>query len=336
MQLCFSQKAGIAVLPVIIMSSMLFTSVNVRGASPSKIFQKELQQKFASAVILTDSDVFTFGIHDFDPNDWFNLENEDIGTEESVGLRNRIQVTTIPYTIDLSEENAIHKQSVMFRLSGLVSEKSIRINDVESGDLNKDRILAGYVAYKYKHSINDKWSVEPAFAVHLMQYDNQFEYRSDILLNAREQLDGIYVNTSAWSVVYEPTVKFKYERKKTWGSWHIESKWHYFYGHGWGEANYGEIGNTEGWYVANGIQSIYNFNKWGRAVQSMYSRFSRIDLGADIQQPLGTNHYYEASVGWLMTPPFETDWIDNVGVGLNFNYGSALKGGSIVLFFNQI
>ncbi|MFV0489046.1 MAG: Solitary outer membrane autotransporter beta-barrel domain, partial [Vibrio fluvialis] len=28
-------------------------------------------------------------------------------------------------------------------------------------------------------------------------------------------------------------------------------------------------------------------------------------------------------------------FIDNIGIGLAFNYGSAFKGGSIVLFFNQ-
>lgn len=60
-----------------------------------------------------------------------------------------------------------------------------------------------------------------------------------------------------------------------------------------------------------------------------------MDVGSDIQQPLGTSMYYEASVGWLMTPPFEISFIDNIGIGLSLNYGSAFKGGSIVLFFNQ-
>jgi hypothetical protein len=37
----------------------------------------------------------------------------------------------------------------------------------------------------------------------------------------------------------------------------------------------------------------------------------------------------------LMTPPFKIDYVDNIGIGLSINYGSDLKGGSIVLFFNQ-
>ncbi|MGF1696382.1 Solitary outer membrane autotransporter beta-barrel domain [Vibrio kyushuensis] len=311
------------------------SSTTVAHASPSKGYQHQLEQNFAAAVILMDSDVFTFGIHDFDPNDWFNLENEDIGTEESVSLRNRIQVSTIPYTFDLSDEEDTNKQSLMLRLSGLVSEKNIKLNGVTVEDHSEDRILAGYIAYKYKFVINDKWSIEPSFATHLMQYKNKFEYRSDALIEAKDRLDGVYVNTSAWSMIYEPTISFKYQRARPWGQWSVESKWHYFYGHGWGEANQGQIGNTEGWYVSNGIQSKYDFDQWGKAVQSMYTSFHRIDLGADVEKPLGTGYYYEASIGWLMTPPFDTEWVDNVGIGLNFNYGSALKGGSIVLFFNQ-
>ncbi|HIF8937804.1 TPA: Solitary outer membrane autotransporter beta-barrel domain, partial [Vibrio cholerae] len=60
-----------------------------------------------------------------------------------------------------------------------------------------------------------------------------------------------------------------------------------------------------------------------------------VDVGSTPQEPLGTSNYYEASFGWLMTPPFEMELVDNIGLGLTFNYGSAFKGGSIVLFFNQ-
>jgi len=40
-------------------------------------------------------------------------------------------------------------------------------------------------------------------------------------------------------------------------------------------------------------------------------------------------------LGWLITPWFKSSWIENVGVGLTINYGSSLRGGSLVLFFNQ-
>ncbi|WP_240182434.1 Solitary outer membrane autotransporter beta-barrel domain, partial [Vibrio cholerae] len=33
--------------------------------------QEHLEQAFSSSVVLSDSDVFTAGFNNFDPNDWF-------------------------------------------------------------------------------------------------------------------------------------------------------------------------------------------------------------------------------------------------------------------------
>ncbi|MDN3685846.1 Solitary outer membrane autotransporter beta-barrel domain [Vibrio sinaloensis] len=98
------------------------------------------------------------------------------------------------------------------------------------------------------------------------------------------------------------------------------------------KANGGDVGNPEGWYMGNGLEAYYNVNHWGKSLQSLYTSIRRIDIGGDTSDPLGTEHYYEGSVGWLMTPPFKSNLIDNIGIGLNINYGSALKGGSIVFF----
>jgi hypothetical protein len=67
----------------------------------------------------------------------------------------------------------------------------------------------------------------------------------------------------------------------------------------------------------------------------MYSSVKRIDVGGDTSVPLGTHSYYEASLGWLLDPDLLNDWVDNVGIGFTINYGSTLKGGSLVVFFNQ-
>ncbi|MCG6295837.1 Solitary outer membrane autotransporter beta-barrel domain [Vibrio vulnificus] len=40
------------------------------------LIQPEPHRNFATAIVLTDSDVFTVGFHDFDPTDWLNLHNE--------------------------------------------------------------------------------------------------------------------------------------------------------------------------------------------------------------------------------------------------------------------
>lgn len=83
------------------------------------------------------------------------------------------------------------------------------------------------------------------------------------------------------------------------------------------------------------MKDFYDFSHIGRSNQLIYSSFNRIDIGGDISEPMIATHYYEISLGWLMTPPFTSSWIDNVGLGLTVNYGSALRVGSVVLFFNQ-
>lgn len=143
------------------------------------------------------------------------------------------------------------------------------------------------------------------------------------------------INTSAWALLGQLNAKLKYLEQESWGKWYLWTSPHYFYGTGWGEANNGNVGKPEGWYWVNGIKVFYDVAHIGTTVQSFYTSFSRIDIGGDTSDPLNTTNYYEGSIGWLMTPQFESDWIDNIGIGLTINYGSDLKGGSLVLFFNQ-
>lgn len=317
---------------IVLTSSLI---VHPAWAQGSPAFEKHLEKTFSAAVILMDSDVVTFGIHDFDPNEWFNLENEQIGSDESLSLRKQITVSTLPITFELSEEGATHKHFLVTRLAAFVSEQNVEVLGTEFSDQQKDTVLSGYVAYRYQYQITENWSLTPSLGTHLMYYKNDFDYKSDFFNSIKPAIDGVLVNTNAWANIYEPSIKLKYHKDKDWGSWNVNSTWHYFYGYGWGEANHGDVGNPEGWYIANEVTAKYNFDRWGRAVQSVYSSLRRIDLGADTADLFGTHYYYEAAVGWLMTPPFESEWIENIGIGLNFNYGSALKGGSIVLFFNQ-
>ncbi|MGI2882438.1 Solitary outer membrane autotransporter beta-barrel domain [Vibrio furnissii] len=297
--------------------------------------QNFLENSFAATIVLSDSDVFTVGISDFDPNEFLNTDNENWGTEDSIDNRKKYTVSTLPYTFELSDPDAINQHSVLLRLSGMVTEETLQFAADEPKDDFRQVIVDLYAAYRFRHTFNEHWSFEPGFGVHLLRYENTLDYNSPTGKQVAPYLDNLLFNTTAWANVYEPHFKLKYQAEESWGRWNVSSSWHYFYGYGWGDANQGDIGHPEGWYIANTITGVYDFSQVGRSVQSIYSSLRRVDVGSDIQQPLGTSMYYEASVGWLMTPPFEISFIDNIGIGLSLNYGSAFKGGSIVLFFNQ-
>lgn len=319
-----------------VLVTMSLISIVVHANPVQKTLQKEFERNFATAIVLSDSDVFTLGFHDFDPNKYLNIDNEDIGTQDSVDLRKQIALSTLPYHLSLTDDD---KSSTQYNLKGrlyaLGVDQDVTVNDDKKPDRNKDLILGAYTEVERQRRLTNHLTLSTAAGAHLMYYRNEYDYRSDALDNLKPYIEGVFLNTDAWALVGELNAELKYSESVNWGKWYVWSSPHYFYGTGWGDGNNGDVGNPEGWYWVNGVKLFYDFTKVGRTVQSVYTSFNRVDVGGDTSKPMNTSHYYEASVGWLMTPPFKSDWIDNVGLGLTINYGSALKGGSLVLFFNQ-
>ncbi len=316
--------------------SLVSTVTFANSAQVQQTLQKEFERNFAIGIVLSDSDVFTLGFHDFDPNKYLNIDNEDIGTQDSIDLRKQVAISTLPYHLSLTDkEQTQARYNLKGRLYALSIDQDVTVNDDKRPDRNKELILGAYNELQRQDTLSEHLTLSTAAGAHFMYYRNDYDYRSDALDNLKPYLEGIYLNTDAWALVGEVNAELKYLENEKWGKWYVRSSPHYFYGAGWGEGNNGDVGNPEGWYWVNGVKLFYDFTKAGRTVQSVYTSFNRVDVGGDTSKPMNTSHYYEASVGWLMTPPFKSDWIDNVGLGLTINYGSALKGGSLVLFFNQ-
>ncbi|UPR54847.1 Solitary outer membrane autotransporter beta-barrel domain [Vibrio cyclitrophicus] len=295
-------------------------------------FRKDLEQSFATSVLLNDTDVFTFGINNFDPNKVFSLDNEDIGSKDSVSRRKDITSISLPYTFELPEDN---HQEITLRLSALRIEKDISYASTVKSDFQKESVISGYVEFANVSQLDEHWSFSSAIGNHVSYYRNDFEYRSSLLEPIKDQLDNVYLNTDAWAYIIEPKIKMTFEDKNDWGKYKLSTSWHYFNGIGWGEANNGNVGYPEGWYIANEAKIFYDLIRWDKNITSMYSSIRRIDIGGDTVASMGTTSYYEGSVGWLLNPNLFNDWVDNVGIGLTINYGSSLKGGSLVIFFNQ-
>ena len=319
------------VVPVLCLISSPTVSANVL----SDAFRKELEQRFATSVLLNDTDVFTFGINNFDPNEVFSLDNEDIGSNDSVSRRQNITSLSLPYTFELPNYIEDNHQEITLRLSALRIENDVEYAATIKSDYQKESVVSGYVEFANVSQLNEYWSFHSGIGNHISYYRNDFEYRSSLLEPIQDQLDGLYYNTDAWAYIIEPKIKLTFEDKNHWGSYKLSTSWHYFNGVGWGEANNGDVGNPEGWYIANEAKIFYDLVRWDKNITSMYSSIRRIDIGGDTVEPMGTTSYYEGSVGWLLNPNLFNEWVDNVGIGFTINYGSSLKGGSLVLFFNQ-
>lgn len=56
-------------------------------------FKDIFEEDFAAAIILTDSDALTLGFKDFDPNSVFNIDNDNIGSQDALDRRKNIGVS---------------------------------------------------------------------------------------------------------------------------------------------------------------------------------------------------------------------------------------------------
>ncbi|MCJ8295210.1 MAG: Solitary outer membrane autotransporter beta-barrel domain [Colwellia sp.] len=91
-----------------------------------------------------------------------------------------------------------------------------------------------------------------------------------------------------------------------------------------------------GWRLNNALKLHYNLNQSRFHAESLYVKFQRSDIGGDMVNSLGTEHFYEFGVGILLDTRKFTKLADNVGIGINIHKGSALSGGSIVFYFNEL
>lgn len=214
-------------------------------------FRKDLEQSFATSVLLNDTDVFTFGINNFDPNKVFSLDNENIGSNDSVSRRQNITSLSLPYTFELPSYIEDNHQEVTLRLSALRIENDVEYASVNKNDFQKESVVSGYVEFANVSQLDEYWSFHSGIGNHISYYRNDYEYRASLLKPIQDQLDGVYLNTDAWAYIIEPKIKLMYEDKNDWGKYKLSTSWHYFNGVGWGEANNGNVGHPEGWYIAN-------------------------------------------------------------------------------------
>ncbi|WP_155488156.1 Solitary outer membrane autotransporter beta-barrel domain, partial [Vibrio harveyi] len=82
--------------------AMVFASTSSYSSAVQKQLQKEFDYNFASSIVLSDSDVFTFGFSNFDPNEFLNLDDESLGDSESVDLRKKVSVMSLPFSVPVN------------------------------------------------------------------------------------------------------------------------------------------------------------------------------------------------------------------------------------------
>lgn len=318
---------GMYSFSILTFSGQAEAALNVKKAA-----RDLLESRFATSIILTDSDAIEFGIKSFDPNGVFHTQNDDLGNQRALENRKEKSVYALPLTYHFDIEGSQNRSVLMLKAFAIDTEEQVSlINDSQPKDTIKELTLGGSVGYGYEMPFAGGFTFTPSVTSHLIYYKNTYDARSPFSELFEQTFDGLLLNTSAWAHIIEPSLTLNYELPTSWGKWHFGSDWNYFYGYTWGEAE--DAGNPKGGYVTN--QATAYFDVLDKK-STLFVGVKRIDMSDELVSEFGDNYYYEASAGWLFNNPTKWDWVDNIGLGVNFNYGSNLKGGSIVLYYNKM
>jgi len=318
--------------------SLLYTLLAVTPAMVSaneSVGLKSLEQVFAMSSVVTDSDALTLGIANFELKYLINPDNPNWGDEKTLEFKKSIDLFVIPYKWQLADIDERRSHDMSMRFSYIEVQRN---SEPLQGYTNfkNEQIFGSFLQYTQRYQLTPNWYIGASLAGHVVYYRNQYNYSEGFPEDVKAALDGYIFNTSATVLMAEPVFNLGYQQQQSWGLWTVHNRSHYLIGHGiGGDARNVEEVHPEGWRVTNGIEFKFSVPQvWGVSDHIAFD-FKRVDIGGDMSNLADNGHYYEASIGWVIDTKNKVPLLDNIGIGLNINYGSTISGGSLVLYYNE-
>ncbi|GIU52374.1 MULTISPECIES: Solitary outer membrane autotransporter beta-barrel domain [Shewanella] len=307
---------------------------NADGALDQKL-SDVTKGNIATAIVLSDASLVSLGVVNFDPSNIVDLDNIDTGSKESIQRRKELSVYSIPWESQWLELTPDWQMASFVKFSYINSKQSLLLSDqanmTEKLD-EKSYLLSAEQRWKY--SLSENWGMQLGLGGHYIWYRNDFDYSPDIEFY-RELFDGQVFNTSYDAWMIDPSVQVHYQGHLWNNKWQFISRYNYALGnivHADGSA---QSGSPEVSRFSNTFIYHYPLPELMSYRNEMRFLFKRIDLTGDAVDTMGTNHYYETGLGWIVETPALSSWLTNVGIGVTVNIDSALSGGSLVLLFNE-
>lgn len=292
-----------------------------------------------SAIVLTDANLITLGIVDFDPNAFIDLGGiGDINAGDADSLRRRSQLRnySLPWESKPSEFNRDWQVSSAVRLSYVnATEDILGVDDQSLVSPLEDTSYLLAAEYRWQYRLTPRWQAVFGVGGQLLWLENRLEYRDPILAAQRPQLDGVIVNTRYGAVMVDPNVELTYTSDLFGHKWEFISAFRYAYGRTVLTDNGAQSVSPEVSRFSNTLVFHYGLpNVWARR-NELVLQAKRVDLSGDVVDPMGTRYYYELGAGWIIETPSLAAWVDNIGLGITLNINSGLSGGGLILLFNE-
>ncbi|WP_203142687.1 Solitary outer membrane autotransporter beta-barrel domain [Marinobacter mangrovi] len=296
-----------------------------------------LSANYTLAILLTNGDAVRFGFWNFNPNDYFELDNDDLGSADSAQLRQSITTASLPFdwTLPIGDQGDTLTYTGKVAYIAQEQDAQLVVSDEQRKDKVYEQIVSASAGAAWTHPFTKPVTVTFGSLVHWMRYKNDTNYNTAASQAVQSELDGTLTNITVDALVAEPTLTLGYSRPIMGADWDFFSDYHYMRGHTIGTRNPAHEADPEAWFWSNGVRIRNPIISRFLPGQNIWIRAARIDVGGDIGDQLGNSYYYEAGLAWLLEARGRIPLVDNVAIGVNFNYGSVLRGGSLIFTFNE-
>ena len=322
------------------LSAFSMASLSVWAASSAAneledMASEAVKSSFSTAALLSDSSVVKLGLFDFNPNNLVDLNNNELGTDDATALRNSIKQFNFPWSREFSGDNRRITWHAGIRASYIDFEQELFLgsSEVTRGDELSEQILSLSAGGGTRYQIDNHWSFEADMSLSWMRYRSTLDYNTGVAAPVQDALDGLIVNYDISMLMLEPVMRLNYQWQKEKTEYTLYSDFHYLHGEALSTQNCAHEVTINEWYASAGLKMITPFSLFGASNDYMKYRATRIELSDTIAAQMGSGHYYEFEMGWLRRNSDDNAFVHEYGLGLNLNYGSVLKGGTLVLYY---
>lgn len=315
------------------------TKVHAVDTDLRHVIEAKVKGDITSTIVLTDANLISLGIVDFNPNSLVDLSeigDINVGDEETLRRRSQLKSYTVPWESDDVQLTPQWTRSVGVRFSYVSATDSIEgIDDrtLQSPLEDTSYLLAG--EYRWKYKINQNWNLALGLGGQFLWLENSLKYQDPLLESFSSLIDNAFVNTSYGALMFDPNAELTYASQWYGHKWEFISSLRYAVGRTVFTDDGAQAVSPQVGRFSNAFVFHYQLpNAWDNR-NELRMLIKRVDLTGDVVDPMGTRDYYELGAGWIIETPSLSSWLDNIGVGITLNINSGLSGGGIVLLLNE-
>ncbi|UTF58586.1 Solitary outer membrane autotransporter beta-barrel domain [Gilvimarinus sp. DA14] len=323
----------------LIASNLLFSSCfaaeSLDDLGLGHIAGEIVAQNSARSIVLSDANLITLGVVDFDPNEFVDFENINVGDESTLEQRSQLTTYSLPWNFTPRTHGERWRSQTQLRLSYIATEQELVFEDQALGNPLDETTFLLYAENNWRYELNQAWAFKMGVGSEILFYENDFDYRDPVLEILAPYFDRSLFNTSYKVWTLDPNLGAHYRGEFMGHTWEYQLTYRYAIGHSFDTDTHLQETTIEAGRLSNSLIFHYDTpDVWNRRSQiRLLAR--RIDLSADAVPAMGTHHYYELGAGWLVDTSNDIRFLDNIGIGLSLNIDSELSGGSVVILFNE-